>query len=153
MVELLKPFAQYTQLTSSDEMTSISMVIPVIIELHLHLEQMSSVHELCQVVNTMQRELEQQFEYITDPQTTNFDPLFVMCTLFNSGYIEISLMMSKWQLQSHLIKCMTSSLTQQQPQEDKEKQLKKYNLLWQMKNFCQKDLNTLRNYLKSEKLI
>ena len=55
IVELLKPFAQYMQLTSSDKIISISMVILVIIKLHLHLEQMGSVYRLCQIANTMHR--------------------------------------------------------------------------------------------------
>ena len=89
MVDLLKPFAQYTQLVSTEETTTISMIIPVIIELQLHLEQMSHVTGIVLVVSNMQRELERRFEYITNPLATNFDPLFVMCTYLNLGYRDV----------------------------------------------------------------
>ena len=89
MVELLKPFAHYTQLTSSEDTTSISMVVPVIMELRLHLEQMSSVHRLGQIVATMLGELERRFGYIINPTMGNFDPLYIICTFLSPAYIEI----------------------------------------------------------------
>ena len=36
--KLLKPFAQYTTLTSGEENTTISLVIPVLLELEMHLQ-------------------------------------------------------------------------------------------------------------------
>ena len=36
--KLLKPFVQYTTLTSSEEHTTISLVIPVLLELEMHLQ-------------------------------------------------------------------------------------------------------------------
>ena len=36
--KLLKPFAQYTTLTSGEEHTTISLVIPVLLELEMHLQ-------------------------------------------------------------------------------------------------------------------
>ena len=36
---LLKPFAQYTSLVSGEEYTTLSSIIPVVIELLLHLEE------------------------------------------------------------------------------------------------------------------
>ena len=98
---------------------------------------MSSVHELCQVVNTMQREMEQWFEYITNPQTTNFDPLFVMCTFLNPGYRDILNNEEVAAAKSHLINGWLYHL---HTSSHKEKQLKKYNLLWQMKKNLSKKI-------------
>ncbi len=106
MVELLKPFAQYTQLTSSEDTTSISMVIPVVLELRLHLEKMKSVHGLCQVVTTMLGELERRFENIINPTTADFDPLDVMCTFLSPGYREILSDEQVAAARSHLIKLL-----------------------------------------------
>ena len=38
--KLLKPFAQYTSLISGDEYTTMSCVVPAVMELNLHLEDM-----------------------------------------------------------------------------------------------------------------
>ena len=35
---LLKPFAQYTTLTSGEDNTTISLVIPILLELQMHLD-------------------------------------------------------------------------------------------------------------------
>ena len=40
---LLKPFAKYTALTSGEDYTTISMVIPVLIELNCHLDAVSFI--------------------------------------------------------------------------------------------------------------
>ena len=40
---LLQPFAQYTSLISGEEYTTLSAIIPAILELTLHLEQMKKV--------------------------------------------------------------------------------------------------------------
>ena len=117
VVELLQPFAQYTQLTTSEE-TSVSIVIPVLMELQLHLEQMKGVHELVQVATAMQRELEQRFEYIINPLATNFDPLFVMCTFLHPGYKDILSDDQEAAAKCHLLKWMAPKLAVQQPQEE-----------------------------------
>lgn len=36
--DLLEPFAKYTQLASAEDVSTISMVIPIIMELNLHLD-------------------------------------------------------------------------------------------------------------------
>ena len=51
-----------------------------------------------------------------NPQTTNFDHLFVMCTFLNLGYRDILNDKQVAAAKSHMIKWMTLSLMQQQPQ-------------------------------------
>ena len=46
--DLLEPFARYTDLTSAEEFTTLSMVIPVLMELQFHLDQVSKLGLLCQ---------------------------------------------------------------------------------------------------------
>ena len=77
----MKPFAHYTTLTGAEEITTVSTVIPVILELCIHLEEMEKVHGLAQVANLMHRELHRWFKYAVDPDDTNFDPSFVTATL------------------------------------------------------------------------
>ena len=64
------------------------MVVPLIMELRLHLEQMSSVHGLGQIVATMLGDLE-RFGHIINPTMGNFDPLYIMCTFLSPAYREI----------------------------------------------------------------
>lgn len=44
---LLKPFARYTALTSAEETTTISMVVPVLMELKYHLDEVTTEHCAC----------------------------------------------------------------------------------------------------------
>lgn len=46
-MKLLQPFAHYTNVTGSEEMTSIGMVFPLIMELRLHLEEVSHFNYIC----------------------------------------------------------------------------------------------------------
>ena len=55
-------------------------MIPVILKLSIHLEEMEKVHGLAQVANLMHRELHRQFKYEVDPDNTNFDPIIVTGT-------------------------------------------------------------------------
>lgn len=54
---LLKPFAQYTSLVSGEEYTTISSVIPIVMEINLHLEEMKKIPELSAVSTLLQSEL------------------------------------------------------------------------------------------------
>lgn len=89
IVELLKPFAIYTQLASSEDTTSISMVVPIIMELRLHLEQMKNVHGLCLVSCNMLEDMERRFGFMLNPTEANFDPLFITSTFLSPTYREL----------------------------------------------------------------
>ena len=51
--DLLKPFAMYTSLVSGEEYTTISSVIPIIMELNLHIEEMKKVPKVCEAAKTL----------------------------------------------------------------------------------------------------
>ena len=65
------------------------MIIPVLAELHLHLEQLKNSPGFVDTVRLMQLKLEERFDYITNPRATNFDPLFTICTFLNPEYKDI----------------------------------------------------------------
>ena len=74
-----------------------------------------------------------------------------MCTFHNPGYRDI---LNKEQVaaaKSHLIKWMTLSLTQQQPQGEATEEVQ--SAMADEEESFKKDLNTIRNsYLKTKKL-
>ena len=86
--QLLKPFAQYTTLTSGEENTTISLVISVLLELKMHLkdeiEKKSNV--TMTVAKKMLENLKQRFAYVTDFSDSKFDPIFVTATFLNPAY-------------------------------------------------------------------
>ena len=84
--KLLKPFAQYTSLSSGEDYTTISSVIPIIMELNLHLEEMKKVPELTVVSNLLQSELKRRFRKCTDPGDPDHEPLFLMATMLDPRY-------------------------------------------------------------------
>ena len=65
--KLLKPFAQYTSLISGDEYTTMSCVVPAVMELNLHIEDMKKITELKHVASHLQAELKRRFRKCTDP--------------------------------------------------------------------------------------
>lgn len=83
---LLQPFVQYTSLLSAEEYTSISSVLPVIMELNLHLEEMKKVKEVSKAASSLQVELKHRFRQFTDPGDVQHDPLFLVCTLLDPRY-------------------------------------------------------------------
>ena len=80
---LLKPFAQYTSLVSGEEYTTIPSVIPIIMEITLHLEETKKVLELTAVSTRLQSELKQRFKRYTDSAVSNHEPVFLVSTLLD----------------------------------------------------------------------
>ena len=83
---LLKPFAQYTSLVSGQEYTTISSIIPIVMEINLHLEEMKKFPELTAVSTRLQSELKQRFKRYTDPVASNHEPVFLVSTLLNPQF-------------------------------------------------------------------
>ena len=86
--QLLKPFAQYTTLTSGEGNTTISLVIPVLLELEMHLEdeiEKKSTTTMA-VAKKMLEDLKRRFGYTVDPSDAKFDPIFVTATFLNPAY-------------------------------------------------------------------
>ena len=74
--DLLRPFAQYTSLIG-EEYTTFSAVIPAIMELELHLEEMKIRGGLAGAATNLQSELKRRFDKILNPKALDHDPIFV----------------------------------------------------------------------------
>ena len=83
---LLKPFAVYTQLVSSEESTTISSSLPVLMELNLHLEDTKKTPELAAISSLLQSELKKRFRKCTDPGDEFHEPLYIASTLLDPRY-------------------------------------------------------------------
>ena len=86
ILNLLKPFAQYTALSCGEDYTTLSSVIPIIMELNLHLEDMKKVSELRNVCGIFQSELKYRFRRCTDPGDPGHEPLFLVAALLDPRY-------------------------------------------------------------------
>ena len=84
--KLLKLFSQYTLLVSGEEYTTLSSVIPILMELNLHLEDVKKIPELSDVLTLLQSELKRRFRKFTDPGDDCFEPLFVVSTILDPRY-------------------------------------------------------------------
>ena len=81
--DLLKPFAQYTSLVSGEDYTTISCVIPIIMELNLHLEEMKKIPEVSGAANMLLVELKYRF---TDPGDAEHDPIFLASAMVDPRF-------------------------------------------------------------------
>ena len=90
---LLKPFAQYTSLVSGKEYTTISSIIPIVMKINLHLEEMKKVPELTAVSTRLQSELKLRFRRYTHPVPSNHEPVFLcpLSWILNLNYCSILL--------------------------------------------------------------
>ena len=86
IVLLLEPFAEYTALCGDEDYTSISCVIPALIELELHLETMKSKYGLGSIASIMKAELERRYKSFLDPTNSEFQPIYVVATSLDLRY-------------------------------------------------------------------
>ena len=84
--ELLHPFAQYTSLLSGEEYTTISAVVPAIMELELHLDEMKDQRGLGGAVALLRSELKRRFDKILNPKAPDYEPIFVLATALDPRY-------------------------------------------------------------------
>ena len=92
MEQLLRPFVQYTMLINAEETTTISLVIPVLLELGMHLEDMKKLGSgISEVATKMHGKLKRRFEYATNSSARNFDPIYVKATMLHPAYQELLL--------------------------------------------------------------
>ena len=84
--KLLKPFAQYTSLVGGEDYITILSVIPIVMELNLHLEETKKSLELTNVCCLLQSELKRRFRKYTDPSDHDFEPFFLMSIMLDPRY-------------------------------------------------------------------
>ena len=83
---LLDPFARYTQLASSESCTSISSIIPIVMELGMHLKEMGEKPGMAIVSNMILKELNRRFQKVYDTRSAFFDPIYVAATYLDPRY-------------------------------------------------------------------
>ncbi|KAI9559669.1 hypothetical protein GHT06_013674 [Daphnia sinensis] len=86
IVDLLAPFALYTQLVSGSKYITFSAAIPTIEELKLHLEACAEIVGLNLVSNAMLVDLKRRFDFITIPSSSHFDPTYLLSTILDPNY-------------------------------------------------------------------
>ena len=86
VTEILKPFADYTTLSSGEHYSTIYSIIPIIMELSLHLDRMNTRHGLSTVANILKKEMERRFTMFQDPHDKLFKPLYVVATFLDPRY-------------------------------------------------------------------
>ena len=86
IVELLQPFAEYTTLCCGESYTTLSAVVPVILELNCHLHEIQKKPGMCPIAKVLQKEMHRRFDRYIDPSTDSFDGLHIAATLLDPEY-------------------------------------------------------------------
>ena len=77
---------KYTKLLEGDNINSISIIIPSLIELEKHLENLSKSFPDKQIIIKMKDDLKTRFKTFTDTKAILFDPIFVSATSFDPKF-------------------------------------------------------------------
>ncbi|XP_065895985.1 E3 SUMO-protein ligase ZBED1-like [Dysidea avara] len=81
--ELLQPFAEYTTLCSGEEYTTISSVVPIVVELQYHLEEMSTKPGMATISKRLNNELKSRFDKYVNPSAAGFDVYYLVATFLD----------------------------------------------------------------------
>ena len=84
--KLLHPFAQYTSLVGGEEYTTISCVVPVLMELGFHLDEMKKIPEISKVSHLLHAELIRRFRKLTHPDDPDYEPIYLVSTMCDPQY-------------------------------------------------------------------
>ena len=71
-----------------EEYTTLSSVIPILMELQLHLRDMALIPQIIAVATTLQSELNRRFKNYTDPADEVYEPnsMYIVWTILNPSY-------------------------------------------------------------------
>ena len=83
---LLQPFARYTTLLGGEEYTTLSVVVPAIMEIELHLREMKSQRGLAGAVTLLETEMKRRFDRILNPKADGYEPTFLVATALDPRY-------------------------------------------------------------------
>ena len=86
--DLLKPFAQYTSLVGGEDYTTVSSVIPIVMEINLHLEESRQLQspQVSTAASVLLTEFKRQFRNVTNPSHPDPDPLVLTSTPLDPRY-------------------------------------------------------------------
>ena len=131
--DLLEPLYKYTSLAGAEESTTLSMVVPVVMELMYHLNEFKERPGVRQIANLLHQELGTRFEKVLQPGCPVFCPLYIQATLLDPQY---RILLSEEQVQAaklHVLRDFSQidcDALKQLPitQQDKEPCLKNLNI-------------------------
>lgn len=84
--DLLNPFAKFTQLLSGEDFTTLSCVVPTLMELNIHLVNMKSNPEVSKAASILQSDLTRRFVKYTSPSGEDHDPIMITATAVDLRY-------------------------------------------------------------------
>ena len=94
--DLLEPFAKYTQLASGEDMSTISIVIPIIMELDMHLDEMKNRPGLSAACTVLKVALHKRFDKVLKPDLSDvvnspdtFQKVYVATTFLDQRYRDL----------------------------------------------------------------
>ena len=86
IIDLLEPFAAFTQLVSADKSATFSSAILCIEELKLHLEKCSGITGLNNVATAMLEDLKRRFNFMSDEKDPDFDGSYLLATCLDCNH-------------------------------------------------------------------
>jgi hypothetical protein len=86
IIDLLEPFASYTQLVSADKHITFSSAVPCIEELNLHLEECTKITGLNLVSTAMLQDLIRRHDFMTNEHHPDFDSIYLLATCLDVNY-------------------------------------------------------------------
>ncbi|KZS06422.1 Uncharacterized protein APZ42_030131 [Daphnia magna] len=86
IIDLLEPFAAFTQLVSADKNATFSSAFLCIEELKLHLEKCSGITGLNGVATAMLEDLKRRFNFMSDERDPDFDGSYLLATCLDCNH-------------------------------------------------------------------
>lgn len=87
--KLLSVFASFTDIAGGESYTTLSKIIPCIMELKYHLDVMMTVDDVSQVAGILLGEVNRRFSYIMDQTHADFRPVYMVATLLDPRYSKV----------------------------------------------------------------
>jgi len=110
--ELLQPFAEYTTLCSGEEYTTISSVVPIVIELKYHLEDMSKKPGMATISKKLSDELKRRFDKYVNPSAVGFDVYYLVATFLDPKYTLILNDQQTTVIKAHLLVALKAEISE-----------------------------------------
>ena len=110
--ELLQPFAEYTTLCSGEEYTTISSVVPIVVELQYHLEEMSTKPGMATISKRLNNELKSRFDKYVNPCAAGFDVYYLVATFLDPKYTLILNDQQATVVKAHLIVALKTEISE-----------------------------------------
>ena len=89
IVDFLQPFAKYTTLCCREDHISLSAVVPIIMELNCHHQEIQKQPGMGTVARVLHSEMHKRFDRYIDPSIDLFDGLHIVSTLLDPQYFLI----------------------------------------------------------------